>query len=208
VTYLHPDHLGTPRIGTSTAGAISWRYRSDGFGVATISGTHTVRLRLPGQIDLGTGGINYNYFRDYDPNVGRYLESDPVGLGGGINTYSYVGDNPIKLIDEDGLMGHGPGRPPYSPGQGPGTMQGPFGTACGVGPSAHWIPDGPWKTACENHDKCYSRCGASRLQCDLNFLAESGNIYYFLAVRARGHGPYVKAQQHCNSCGDNGSDAQ
>lgn len=46
---------------------------------------------------------HYNYFRDYDPAVGRYVESDPVGLLGGINTYGYVGQNPLALVDPNGL---------------------------------------------------------------------------------------------------------
>jgi len=47
--------------------------------------------------------LNQNYFRDYDPAVGRYVESDPAGLGGGINTYAYVGNDPIDSFDPDGL---------------------------------------------------------------------------------------------------------
>ena len=48
-------------------------------------------------------GLNYNYFRDYDPLTGKYVESDPVGLRAGINTYAYVGDGPISFFDPDGL---------------------------------------------------------------------------------------------------------
>ena len=102
VTYLYADHLGTPRIGTDASKAITWRYQSDAFGVGTPSGTASVRLRMPGQIDLGILGIGYNYFRDYDPQVGRYVQSDPIGLDGGINTYAYAGNNPISFVDPTG----------------------------------------------------------------------------------------------------------
>ena len=50
-----------------------------------------------------SGRVHYNYFRNYDPAVGRYAESDPLGLGGGVNTYSYVGMNPNRFADPFGL---------------------------------------------------------------------------------------------------------
>ena len=45
---------------------------------------------------------HYNYFRDYDPSIGRYIESDPIGLDGGMNTFGYVQGNPLGLIDPTG----------------------------------------------------------------------------------------------------------
>lgn len=68
------------------------------------AGTFTYDLRFPGQI-AGTWGSTFqNGYRDYDPAVGRYGESDPVGLlGGSYSTYAYVSDDPISYIDALGL---------------------------------------------------------------------------------------------------------
>jgi RHS repeat-associated protein len=61
-------------------------------------------LRFPGQIFGGPAGLHQNDFRDYDPAVGRYVESDPIGLNGGINTFGYVRESPIDSIDPLGLF--------------------------------------------------------------------------------------------------------
>lgn len=83
-----------------------WRWDSDAFGVGLAdedpdadTNLVTVSLRFPGQYFDAETGLHYNYFRDYDPATGRYVESDPVGLRGGANTYSYTGNNPLVRID-------------------------------------------------------------------------------------------------------------
>ena len=110
VTYLHTDHLGTPRIATDANGTIVWRWDSDPFGETAPNkdpdgdlNDVTVPLRFPGQYaDMETGQY-YNYFRTYDPTIGRYAQSDPIGLNGGLNRYTYAYDAPTTNIDPYGL---------------------------------------------------------------------------------------------------------
>ncbi|MBS0380706.1 MAG: RHS repeat-associated core domain-containing protein, partial [Proteobacteria bacterium] len=66
-------------------------------------GTFIYDLRFPGQVYQAETALNQNYFRDFDPLVGRYVESDPLGLRAGINTYAYTHSNPISFIDPSGL---------------------------------------------------------------------------------------------------------
>jgi RHS repeat-associated protein len=107
--YVHTDQLDTPRVLSNQAGTVVWRWDSDGFGNSAASeqpnGQAPVRmnLRFPGQYFDSESNLHYNYFRDYDPQTGRYVQSDPIGLGGGINTYGYVGVNPLSFTDPRGL---------------------------------------------------------------------------------------------------------
>lgn len=103
VFYLHADHLNTPRLATDESGQELWRWSSDAFGEGAATGALTVNLRFPGQYYDSESGLHYNYFRDYDPQTGRYVESDPIGLKGGLNTFAYVMGNPAMFIDSKGL---------------------------------------------------------------------------------------------------------
>jgi RHS repeat-associated protein len=106
IYYVHSDHLGTPRkITNPTGNAVLWRWDPDTFGTAAPSiTTISYNRRFPGQYYQSESGLNYDYFRDYDPTMGRYMESDPIGLRGGINTYAYTRGNPISRRDPSGLI--------------------------------------------------------------------------------------------------------
>jgi RHS repeat-associated protein len=110
VYYVHADHLNTPRLVTDTSNNIRWRWDSDPFGSMIPNenpsslGVFSYNLRFPGQQYDAVVGLHYNYFRDYDPASGRYTKSDPIGLSGGLNTFSYAYSNPIHRSDPSGLM--------------------------------------------------------------------------------------------------------
>jgi RHS repeat-associated protein len=97
--YLVPDHLGSPHQITDSSGAVVWLWHPDPFGNGDPTGAFSYELRFPGQyFDLATK-LHYNIARDYDPRIARYIESDPIGLAGGLNTYIYVRNNPIQSYD-------------------------------------------------------------------------------------------------------------
>jgi RHS repeat-associated protein len=110
IYYVHTDHLGTPRkITRPSDNGLMWRWDPDIFGSLAPNtnpsglGTFTYNLRFPGQYALSESGLFYNHARDYDPVTGRYIESDPIGLGGGVNSYAYAGANPLSAFDASGL---------------------------------------------------------------------------------------------------------
>jgi RHS repeat-associated protein len=112
ILYVHTDHLNSPRkVAQPMTGTLAWRWDSDPFGTAAPNqnpgglGIFAYNLRLPGQYYQAETGLSQNWNRDYDPVVGRYGESDPLGLKAGVNTYAYVQSTPLLLIDPFGLAG-------------------------------------------------------------------------------------------------------
>jgi len=103
--YIHNDHLGTPVAMTAATRAKVWEITTKPFGNgATITGTANLNLRFPGQYFDAETGMNYNYYRDYNPEIGRYLQSDLSGINKGFNhLYAFVGNNPVIFIDIFGL---------------------------------------------------------------------------------------------------------
>lgn len=67
-------------------------------------GAFDLPLRLLGQYFDDETGLHYNYYRDYNPSIGRYGESDPIGLKGGLNTYAYTSLSPVAYVDSDGFL--------------------------------------------------------------------------------------------------------
>jgi len=110
IYYAHNDHLGTPHMLSDETGTAVWSAVYDPFGKATVNddldadgSSVTLNIRFPGQYYDAESRLHYNYFRYYDPETGRYITSDPIGLNGGLNTFGYVGGNPLKWVDFLGL---------------------------------------------------------------------------------------------------------
>jgi RHS repeat-associated protein len=108
--FIHTDQLNTPRAITNAGGAMVWQWDSDPFGKDSANEqpagqpAFTYNPRFPGQQFDRESNLHYNYFRDYDPALGRYVQSDPIGLRGGVNTFGYVQGNPISFVDPLGLI--------------------------------------------------------------------------------------------------------
>uniref|UniRef100_UPI0024B5976E RHS repeat domain-containing protein n=1 Tax=Chitinivorax sp. B TaxID=2502235 RepID=UPI0024B5976E len=122
IYHVYADHLNTPRaIYDAFNKRLTWRWESEAFGNtlpdqdADKNGSQFVyHLRFPGQYWDNGIKLSHNWYRTYNPETGRYVQSDPIGLQGGLNTYGYVGGNPLIFFDPLGWAfntgGRGVGR--------------------------------------------------------------------------------------------------
>lgn len=94
---------------TDKNNAVRWTWLAEPFGSDAPEtnpqglDAFNLPLRFAGQYADTESGLLHNYHRDYDPWAGRYVQSDPIGLAGGLNTYEYANSDPLSYADPDGL---------------------------------------------------------------------------------------------------------
>ncbi|MDD3813992.1 MAG: RHS repeat-associated core domain-containing protein [Desulfocapsaceae bacterium] len=191
---MSPDFFAQQLV--TAAGAVVWQAAYLPFGKAQIA-TATVanNLRFAGQYFDAETGLHYNWNRFYDPEVGRYISADPIGLDGGMNLYAYVAGNPVNAVDPWGLayidpdrnywefpMGAPPSSTPLKPWNGnfrPGFDR--QDDICSW-PMGELNNNKCYKNCCKKHDDCYSKNGC-------NWSSWIGTFSAF---------PIVPACQKCN----------
>lgn len=164
--YVQPDHLGTPRAVIDPVRNVAvwtWDMASEVFGNSApnqdpdLDATAFVfNMRFPGQRYDAASGLNHNYFRDYEPSTGRYIQSDPIGLSGGISTYGYAYSSPTTAADPLGLQ-------PPPPAAGAMSLMLARGAAP---PPPGYAPADPWDTGRNPYS-------TSALECRIAELGES-----------------------------------
>ena len=213
--FVHTDHLNTPRLIANQAQQAVWRYdNTEPFADSVPDenpsslGAFAFPLRFPGQYADQETGLHYNDFRNYYPEIGRYVESDPIGLRGGMNTYAYVQGSPLVFADPSGLdvkVCHFPGGPTHI-GFGVGSLSTDIQTS-GFYPQKHRTPVGEGTiktddlnetgTQCKGivttpkQDDCLTRC-KKRYEDDpgrYHFLRRNCSDYVYTCLRECGLPP-------------------
>ena len=105
---IYYDQIGIPREMTDSQGKLLWKGRYDAWGqLIHDSNRHAQRtthqpFRLQNQYFDQETGLHYNFFRYYDPHIGRFTQQDPIGLMGGMNLYQFA-NNTQAWVDPLGL---------------------------------------------------------------------------------------------------------
>ena len=104
IYYLHNDHLGRPQLATNSSQQVVWKAANTAFDrTVTQDSIGGLSLGFLGQYLDAESGIWHNGYREYWAETGRYLQSDPIGLAGGVNTYGYTSGDPVSRVDASGL---------------------------------------------------------------------------------------------------------
>jgi RHS repeat-associated protein len=166
--YIETDHLNTPRALIDPARNLPvwrWDLQVSAFGEHAANedpdGDATLvkfNLRFPGQYLDAETGLHYNYFRDYEPGTGRYVESDPIGLRGGLATFGYALSSPLSWKDQSG-----------------GIPADPFDAHCGVENGCLPVPTWPnWgPPSCKYYDDKCGECPSDSHACNARKCCES-----------------------------------
>lgn len=173
IYFTHSDHINTPTKLTNIAGVVVWQASYTPFGLGQVNedadgdgNSVTFNIRFPGQYFDQETGLHYNWHRYYDPQVGRYLQPDIIGLGDGPSLYGYVLQNPINGIDPNGkntLALYG-SRAIFFPVPGARIVGGVLIVAGGVMMLGQLIDDDePESNQKSRKDECIERCSDSTL---------------------------------------------
>jgi RHS repeat-associated protein len=202
--FIGVDHLNTPRLITDGNQQVVWRWdQQEPFGDAAPDqnpssiGLIEFPLRFAGQYADSETGLHYNFYRDYRPDTASYIESDLIGLMGGLSTYVFVAASPLRYTDFFGLV-----------------------RTCGTGKiGERFTPNMFYFPCCAEHDDCYDDCKnrPPRESCDrefanctmrqcsnrwiaTKFACEYAAVVYSDLVQWNGRDPYDEARKNCDSC--------